>query len=130
MKTVQDLRDFITENGGDVEIGFLRMSYSGGDIDIYFINKLCNWLRSDTVGTELINKVRWSEVTEIQEMYEKSARVDAIATELETVKRDANKTIEELVNKVTETKEGTRRIEGQLEVYEKLLTGRTVTLAM
>lgn len=117
IKTIGELRKKIEEEG-EFKVGVIKVSYDvGGDIDIYFKDRLIQWILADVSGDTLLTDLNDSD-------YSVSTDWDDI-DEIKKKNRTLEKRNEEL-EKIISTE---KLALGKVEAYEKLLIGRAITIS-
>jgi len=122
MKTLQDLRDLISQNDGKITIGALTFSYNKideADIDVHFQNVLIMWFSGTFDATSPL-----SEMYTVTSVFEEQKA--ALREKMEKKKEEANTP----APVVAETnKESVEQFAlGKVEAYEKILMGRDLTI--
>ncbi len=117
MKTVGDLRKFISEHSGELVLGSLSFEMPagpGGDIDVHLLGDLITWFPKGTSDDEPLASSTMCNL-EIKEGKEAKAEVSRLKEEMENIKKILPPTDLFALGKV--------------EAYEKLLIGRNITIS-
>lgn len=121
MKTIDDLKKLVKENGGKLEIGLISIQNKDedGDIDIYFDEDLIQWYGSSNIGTESLNdKSSYSTYEDIKNNKTKIRE-----------QRDKIKELEDQLEIKSKQTAETSLAEGKVAAYELLLVGKNITIA-
>lgn len=130
MKTIKDLRDLLSANGGKIKLGSLTISTSQNereDIDIHFDNRLLTWIRKVENDDGLLEKSSTSlngdfDTGSLQK--DNSLHLDRISSlevELQSTKK-------ELDNALLLVRNSELAL-GKVDAYEKILLGRHLTVS-
>lgn len=116
MKTIGDLRELITDEGGPLVIGAIKISYQGkgDDIDVYLEDDLVMWFPSSNEDSGRLDDAgNYSVDSRIHEGFE-----------VLQAERKATRKLEEAEKKLAEAAHAI----GKVEAYEKLIIGRELTI--
>jgi hypothetical protein len=117
MKTLNELKDAITNSDSDLKIGQLSFGYAGGasdDIDIHLDGDMIAYIENETLGDTKLEDIELIIMSDIKRGKE------ALKNE-----RDAKKRLEEAEQMKNEAVTAI----GKVEAYEKLLIGRQITIS-
>lgn len=121
MKTLKDLRKIIINNGGELKIGALKLTYDEGkDVNIFLDTSLVMWVASGETDRCLLADVAHtvnSDVSEAQTALEEKREGRRQENKAQEAVDEANKKLAEAATAI-----------GKVEAYEKMLIGRTVSL--
>lgn len=130
MKTIKDLRDLLSANGGKVKIGSLTISTSQNereDIDIHFDNRLLTWIRKVENDDGLLEK----SFTSLNGDFDTDSlrkdnflhldKISSLEVELQSTKK-------ELDNALLLVRNSELAL-GKVDAYEKILLGRHLTVS-
>jgi len=111
---LQQLKHLLQENEGVLKIGKIEIALNEGDIDFHYGGSLIQWINS---------KINEEADLEKTEEWSYSDGLLKTAEEESEVKKENRKLKEEL-----EKRKESDKAAAQVEVYEKLLFGRSVNL--
>lgn len=113
---MKDLRDFLKENGGAVEIGGLKMSieggnYGGGDVNFHVRGKLLGWIHRDVDDAKELDSTTSVKILDSFSLIEDAKEGEPAGTVVKEADSEKFVAI------------------GKVEAYEKILLGRDVTVS-
>lgn len=122
MKTLQDLKQMLTEHNGKLKIGDLEIEYpEGKDIDIRLEGQIAMWIPKEKDNASLLEDKITSIMADIQDGRDALKREREGLAEVDKIKDMfalAEKKLAEAQNAI-----------GKVEAYEKLLLGRDITIS-
>lgn len=130
MKTIKDLRDLLSANGGKIKLGSLMINTSQNereDIDFHFDNRLLTWIRKVENDDDLLEK----SYTSLNGDFDTSSlqkdnslhldRISSLEVELQSTKKEMDKALLLVRNSELAL--------GKVDAYEKILLGRHLTVS-